>query len=169
VLNALDKSPYKDNTVIVLWSDHGYHMGEKNTFQKQSLWERSSHVPLLIAGPKVKAGQRCDRIVSLLDMYPTLVEMCGLPANSRNEGHSLVPLLKDPGKEWPYPAIVGWKEKSFAVQNERYRYIRYNDGSEELYDHKDDLKEWTNLAGKAEMDKIKQEMSAHLQRVGVKP
>jgi arylsulfatase A-like enzyme len=164
VLEALEKSPYRGNTITVLWADHGYHMGEKNTFQKQSLWERSSHVPLVIAGPEVQGGQRCDRIVSLLDMYPTLLEMCGLPANPKNEGNSVVPLLKNPQKEWPYPAITGWKENSFAVQNERYRYIRYNDGSEELYDHRNDLKEWANLAGKPQLDGIKRKMAEHLRK-----
>ncbi len=169
VLGALDESRYKDNTVIVLWSDHGYHMGEKNTFQKQSLWERSSHVPLLIAVPGQKGGRRCDRIVSLLDMYPTLLELCDLPANPTNEGRSLVPLLGDPQQEWPYPAIVGWKENSFAVQDERYRYIRYGDGSEELYDHHDDPNEWTNLARRPDLRGIKRKMAAFVKgaRVGL--
>ena len=125
VIDALDDSPYRDNTIVVLWSDHGYHMGEKNTFQKQSLWERASHVPLVIAGPGVEGDRRCDRIVSLLDLYPTLVEMCGLPVNTMTEGHSLVPLLKNPDKPWPYASMIGWIENSFAVQDERYRYIRY--------------------------------------------
>jgi len=162
VLDALDGSPYKDNTIIVLWSDHGYHMGEKNTFQKQSLWERSSHVPLVFAGPTVRGGTRCDRIVSLLDLYPTLLEMCGLPANPRNEGHSLVPLMNDPAREWPYPAIVGWKKNSFAVQNERYRYIRYGDGSEELYDHQNDLNEIKNLAENPDFEKTRRELASVL-------
>lgn len=159
VLEALDASPYRNDTLIVLWSDHGYHMGEKNTFQKQSLWERSSHVPLIFAGSGIESGRRCDRVVSLLDLYPTLVEMCGLPKNQRNEGHSLAPLLKDPTQPWSVPAITGWKEKSFAIQNERYRYIRYGDGSEELYDHNADLNEFENLAGKAEYEKVRREMS----------
>ena len=145
VLEALEKSPYKNNTIVVLWSDHGYHMGEKNTFQKQSLWERSSHVPLVIAGPSIEGGRRCDRVVSLLDLYPTLVDLAGLPNNARNQGRSLVLLLKDPKKDWPHPAIIGWKKKSFALQTERYRYIRYGDGSEELYDHESDPNEWKNL------------------------
>lgn len=163
VLDALDASPYKDNTIIVLWSDHGYHMGEKNTFQKQSLWERSSHVPLVFAGPGIKAGQRCDRVVSLLDIYPTLVEMCRLPTNDKNEGRSIVPLMIDPSQRWPYPAITGWKEGSFAIQNDQYRYIRYGDGSEELYDHRNDLNEWTNLAAQPEVAEIKNELGKQLE------
>lgn len=162
VLDALDRSPHKDNTIIVLWSDHGYHMGEKNTFQKQSLWERSSHVPLVIAGAGLEGQRRCDRIVSLLDLYPTLVEMCDLPANAKNEGRSLVPLLQKPDKPWDYPAITGWQKNSFAVQDHRYRYIRYGDGSEELYDHQSDPNEWTNLAGEVEHEPIKQALSQSL-------
>lgn len=162
VLDALDASPYKDNTIIVLWSDHGYHMGEKNTFQKQSLWERSSHVPLIFAGPGIKKGQRCNRVVSLLDIYPTLVEICGLSANGKNEGRSLVPLIRDPTRDWPYPAITGWQKNSFAVQNERYRYIRYGDGSEELYDHQKDPNEWTNLAHRPELADTKTDLAKHL-------
>lgn len=162
VLNALENSPYRDNTIVVLWSDHGYHMGEKNTFQKHSLWEPSSHVPLVIAGPNIQGGQRCQRVVSLLDLYPTLVDMCGLPANSKNEGHSLVSLLKEPSREWSYPAITGWKERSFAVQSERYRYIRYGDGSEELYDHQQDPNEWKNLATEPELKSVKSKLAEHL-------
>lgn len=167
VLEALEKSPYRENTIIVLWSDHGYHMGEKNTFQKHSLWERSSHVPMVIAGPQVKGGQRCDRVVSLMDIYPTLLGMCKLPANPKNQGRSLQPLLDEPAKEWPYPAITGWLKNSFAVQTERYRYIRYGDGSEELYDHQSDLKEWTNLVGKPGTEPVKRGMAAHLVKSGV--
>jgi arylsulfatase A-like enzyme len=107
VLEALENSPHRENTIVELWSDHGYHIGEKNTFQKQSLWERSSHVPLVIAGPRIKPGQRRDRVVSLLDLNPTLLEMTVLPANPKNQGRSLLPLLESPGKEWPYPAING--------------------------------------------------------------
>ena len=165
VLDALEASPYKDNTIIILWSDHGYHMGEKNTFQKQSLWERSSHVPMVMAGPKIKANQRCDRVTSLLDLYPTIVELCGLPPNTTNEGHSLVPLLQNPTKAWPYPAVTGWKEKSLAIQNERYRYFRYGDGSEELYDHQKDLDEHHNLANDPAYAKTKEELAAQLRSI----
>lgn len=159
VLDALDQSPYRDNTLVVLWSDHGYHLGEKNTFQKQSLWERSSHVPLVFAGPGIVGGGRCDRIVSLLDIYPTLLDLCGLPANPRNEGRSLVPLLRDPSRDWPFPAITYWQGNNVAIQDERYRYIRYDDGSEELYDHQRDPHEWTNLAGAPASAPVKERLA----------
>lgn len=169
VLDALDQSPHRDNTIIVLWSDHGYHLGEKNTFQKQTLWERASHVPLVIAGPSIAQGQRCERIVSLIDLYPTLVELCRLPKNPRNEGRSLVPLLHEPDEEWPYPAIIGWKKNSFAVQDEQHRYIRYGDGSEELYDHRQDPHEWTNLAGKDELAAVKKRLGAYIPKATEPP
>jgi arylsulfatase A-like enzyme len=168
VLEALDASPYKDNTIIVFWSDHGYHLGEKNTFQKNTLWERSSHAPLIIDDPSVKKGGRCDRVVSLLDIYPTLVELCGLPQNPKNEGRSLAPLLKNPSKNWPYPAITGWKQNSFAVQDERYRYIRYGDGSEELYDHQNDPNEWTNVADNPVLAGIKAKLAKHLPKTNTR-
>jgi arylsulfatase A-like enzyme len=161
VLEALEASPHKDNTIVVLFSDQGYHMGEKNTFQKETLWERSSRVPLIIAAPNVEAG-RSDRVVSLLDLYPTLLDLADLPANEKNEGHSLVPLLRDPAKAWPHPAIIGYRENSFAVQGDRYRYLRYGDGSEEFYDHNNDPNEWTNLAADPQYEAVKQQLAEHL-------
>jgi arylsulfatase A-like enzyme len=159
VIEALEASPYKDNTVIVLWSDHGYHMGEKNTFQKHTLWQRSSHVPLLMAGPGIQPDKRCERVVGLIDIYPTLVDACGLPKNPKNEGRSLVPLFKDPTMAWDFPTITGWKEESFALQTERYRYIRYGDSSEELYDHQKDPNEWNNLARQPETAELRKQLS----------
>lgn len=162
VIKALEESEYSDNTIIVLWSDHGYQMGEKNTFQKASLWERSTHVPLLFAGHGIPKRKSSNRVVSLLDIYPTLLEMSGLPSNSKNEGRSLVPLINEPLKEWPYPSVTGYGEDCYAVQNERYHYIQYADGSEELYDHKKDPNEWTNLAEKHSMGKIKANLATYI-------
>ncbi|MDZ8117065.1 sulfatase [Pontiella agarivorans] len=167
IMDALEESPYAENTIIVLWSDHGYHMGEKNTFQKHSLWDRSGRVPLLFAGPGIEPG-RSERVVSLLDIYPTLIELCGLPENLKNEGRSLVPLLNNPGKEWPYPAVTAWRDGSFALQTERYRYMRYQDGSEELYDHQSDPNEWTNLADNPELSRVKDGLSEQLAALGLK-
>ncbi len=162
VLEALEASPYKDDTIVVLWSDHGYHIGEKNTFQKHSLWERSSHVPLIIAGPNLPAGRRCGRAVGLIDIYPTLVELCDLPKNTANEGRSIVPLIEDPSREWPHPAVTGWRDDNFAIQTDRYRYLRYGDGSEELYDHQHDIDEHDNLADAPHMQQIKARLRAQL-------
>lgn len=165
VLDALDASRYADNTVVILWSDHGYHMGEKNTFQKHTVWERSSRTPLIIAGPGVTGGQRCDRVVSLLDLYPTLVDLCALPANPKCEGRSLLPLLKEPAAAWPYPALIHCRENHHALQTETHRYIRYEDGSEELYDHTRDPNEWTNLAADPAQGDLRAEMARQLKEL----
>jgi len=162
VLDTLEASPYADNTIVILYSDHGYLLGEKDTFKKQNLWERSTHVPMIIAGPGAKTGARSDRVVSLIDIYPTLLEMAGLPANSKNEGRRLVPLLEDPSLHWPEPAYTGWEDGSFSVQTERYHYIRYKDGSEELYDHTRDLDEINNLAGNPEYVEIQSQLAESL-------
>ena len=150
VLDALEASPYRDNTIVILWSDHGYHMGEKNTFQKHTLWERSASAPMIISLPKSMGGEkyvgRSDRVVSLIDIYPTLVDLCGLPPNKKVEGRSLKPLLMNREAKWDFPALTYRKGDGKSLRDERYRYIEYGDGSTELYDHDKDPNEWTNLA-----------------------
>ena len=138
VLDALDASPYADNTMIVLLSDHGYLLGEKNTYQKHALWERATHVPVVFAGPGIQAEAKSERPVGLIDLYPTLLELCGLPANPVMQGQSLTPLLKDPDAAWERPVVMNWRGNNYAVHNERYRYLYYSGGSEELYDHRSD-------------------------------
>jgi arylsulfatase A-like enzyme len=151
LLDALDASPDADNTIIVLWSDNGMHLGQKEHWTKWGLWEQATRVPLIIVAPGVtKAGARCDTPVSLLDLYPTLVELCDLPAVDRLEGESLVPLLKDPRAIRNAPAITTHGHMNHAIRTGRWRYIRYRDGSEELYDHRTDSLEWKNVAGEAE-------------------
>jgi arylsulfatase A-like enzyme len=154
LIKALDKSPYADNTIIVLWSDHGYHLGEKNRFAKQALWERDTHVPLIFAGPGIEGGRSCSAPVGLIDVYPTLLDLCGLPPNPRNEGTTLAPLLDDVVHAWDRPVITAYGPVNYAIRSKRYHYIRYEDGSEELYDIEKDPNEWTNLAGKESMSKI---------------
>lgn len=146
LLDALENSPHADNTIIVLWSDHGYHLGEKAHWTKFVLWERATRVPLIIAGPGVTAGAHCDRPVSLLDLYPTLAALSDLPIPAAVEGNNLVPLLKDPALDWPQPALMTYGPYNHAVRSERWRYISYADGGEELYDHDNDPQEWHNLA-----------------------
>lgn len=146
VLAALDASGVRDNTLVVLWSDHGWHLGEKAISGKNTLWERSTRVPLIVAGPGVTAGAVCRRPVELLDLYPTLAELCRLEAPRDLEGHSLVPLLKQADAARPWPAITTHNQGNHGVRSERWRYIRYADGSEELYDLQHDPHEWTNLA-----------------------
>ncbi|NRB53503.1 MAG: sulfatase [Saprospiraceae bacterium] len=145
ILDALEKSPHKDNTIIVLWGDHGWHLGEKLHYRKFALWEEANRVPLLIHTPGMSTGQHCRRPVSLLDLYPTLTDLCQLPANPNTDGQSLAPLLKNPNRSWDRPAISTMGYKRHTVRDERYRYIQYEDGSEELYDHENDPQEWKNL------------------------
>jgi arylsulfatase A-like enzyme len=151
LLDALDASPHADNTNIVLWSDNGMHLGQKEHWTKWGLWEQATRVPLIIVAPGVtEPGARCDTPVSLLDLYPTLVELCDLPAVDRLEGESLVPLLKDSRAVRNTPAITTHGHMNHAIRTGRWRYIRYRDGSEELYDHRTDSLEWKNVAGEAE-------------------
>ncbi|QDV39146.1 sulfatase [Tautonia plasticadhaerens] len=147
LLDALEASGLADETIVVLWGDHGWHLGEKQHWRKFALWEEATRVPLIIAAPGVAAhGGRSGRPVSLMDLYPTLVELCGLPQKPELEGESLVPLLRDPASPRATPAITTHGRANHAVRTERWRYIRYADGSEELYDHEADPQEWTNLA-----------------------
>lgn len=154
LLKALHNSRYADNTIVVFWSDNGLHLGEKENWRKFTLWEESTRVPLVFIVPKgvvglprgASPGERSSRPVNLVDVYPTLVELAGLPPNSDLDGLSLAPLLKDPAMEWLTPSITTWGRNNHAVRSERYRYIRYDDGSEELYDHQTDPDEFANLA-----------------------
>jgi arylsulfatase A-like enzyme len=163
VLDALDNSPYAKNTIIVVWGDHGWHLGEKQHWRKFALWEEATRVPLMIVAPGVtRAGGRCERTVNLLDLYPTLVELCGLKAKPELDGTSLVPLLKDPAAPWDRPTLTTHGRNNHAVRSENWRYIRYNDGTEELYDHRNDPLEWTNLANRPEHAAVKKELAGRL-------
>ncbi|AWB68890.1 sulfatase [Saccharobesus litoralis] len=164
VLDALDNSQYADNTAVVLWGDHGYDIGEKNRFAKMALWETSTKTPLIIKPPKSSGKQVSSRPVSLLDLYPTLVKMCGLPENTYNQGNDLTPLLFKPDAQWQHAAVTTFGPNNHAVKTDRYRYIRYEDGSEELYDHKTDPNEWHNIANNKDYQGIKDQLSQHLPR-----
>ena len=164
VMAALDKSGRADNTIIVLWSDHGWHLGEKLITGKNTLWERSTHVPLIFAGPGIVQGQ-CPRTVELLDIFPTLLALCDMPARSDLEGHSLMPQLKDGNAPREWPAITTHNQGNHAIRTEDWRYIHYADGSEELYDLKADPNEWTNLAGKPELAAKKAELAKWLPKI----
>ena len=165
VLEALESSPYADNTIVVLWSDHGYHLGEKNRFAKHSLWEETSHVPLIFRSPGAVAGRVTAATVSLLDLYPTLLDLAGLPANDANEGVSLKAAIDGTGEVPEHVAISTYGYANHAVRDERYRYIYFNNGSEELYDHQADPDEWVNLASNPEYDEVKQRLRQHLPAV----
>jgi arylsulfatase A-like enzyme len=169
LLDALDAGGLADNTIVILWSDHGWHLGEKGVSGKNTLWERSTRVPLIFAGPGVAAAARCDRPVELLDLYPTLIELSGLPPKAGLEGHSLAPLLKNAKAKRDWPAITTHNRDNHAVRSERWRYIRYADGSEELYDHRRDPNEWTNLAGSPGYAEVIAEHRRRLPKVNAPP
>ncbi len=158
VLDALEKGPNAENTIVVLWSDHGWHLGEKQHWQKYTAWRACSRVPLIVKVPRGSGGlvdgtrpAICDRPVSLLSLAPTLLQLCGLPPQPRHDGPSLVPLLADPGADWSHVALTHLAQAgSFGLSDDRWRYIRYAGGDEELYDVRSDPYEWRNLAGKKE-------------------
>ena len=162
VLDALDSSSYKDNTIIVLFSDHGFHLGEKQMWAKRSLWERSTRVPLIISTPHGLKGVSCSRPVELLSIFPTLSELCKLPNPLDIDGLSITKLLEDPRSDWSHPAITTFKEGNHSIRTERYRYIRYANGSEELYDHKTDYNEWNNVINDQQYSKVRQYHSKYL-------
>lgn len=166
MIKALDQSPHATNTVVVLWSDHGWHLGEKEHWRKFALWEEATRVTFMVVAPGVvPANQRCQRTVNLMDLYPTLIELCGLTSRTNLEGNSLVPLLKNPEAKWDKPSLTTHGRGNHAVRSERWRYIRYQGGGEELYDHDADPLEWNNLAGEAQHEKIKAELAGWLPKV----
>ena len=183
VVEAVDKSPFKDNTIIVVTSDHGWNMGEKDYLFKNALWEESTRVPLVIRAPGVaQPGGVAEHPVSLIDIYPTLVDLCSLKGDTRKsnngaklDGHSLRPFLKEPkSMTWDGPdaaltmIYAGNKTKNdptkqhWSVRTKRWRYILYNNGSEELYDHDADPYEWNNLSGETRCEQVKAELKAKL-------
>lgn len=147
ILDKLDATGRSKNTIIVLWSDHGYHLGDKESTMKFTLWEKANHVPFIIVAPgTVKPNTTCDIPVSLVDIYPTLVDLAGLPQKDGLDGKSLMPLLKNSKTEWERPALTTLGRGNHSVRSKRWRYIKYSDGTEELYDHENDPWEWHNLA-----------------------
>jgi iduronate 2-sulfatase len=175
LLDALDRLKLADNTIIVFWSDHGYALGEHGQWMKMSLFEASARVPLIIAAPRSKAkGKGCGRTVELLDIYPTLAELCGLSAPSNLAGESLRPLLNNPRSQWTKPAYTqvtrGGTNNQFmgrTVRTERWRYTEWDEGRKgiELYDHKKDRREHTNLASDSKYSKTVSELKTLLRRV----
>jgi arylsulfatase A-like enzyme len=169
LLDALDASGLAGNTVVVLWSDHGWHLGEKGITGKNTLWERSTRVPLIFAGPGVAEGARCGRPAELLDVYPTLAELCALPVEAGLEGLSLSPQLRDAAAPRERPAITTHNRDNHAVRTEAWRYVRYADGSEELYDARADPNEWTNLAAAPRHAEVKSALARWLPAASAPP
>ena len=166
VLDALEQSGRGDNTIIVMFSDHGWHLGEKARWRKHTLWRESTRVPLIVVAPGItQPGSRSDVPVSLLDLYPTLTELAGLPTPDHVEGLSLLPLLEDPGVSLERGAVVTtYGYRNHAVSSDGYRYIVYSDGSEELYDLESDPHEWTNRAADPALSTVRAELREWLPR-----
>jgi len=160
---ALENGPLADDTIVVVWADHGYHLGQKEHWEKFALWEQTTRVPLIVAAPGVgRAGKTCREPVSLLDIYPTLNELCNLASVEDLDGKSLVPLLRAPTVVTGRAVITTHGFKNHAVRSDRWRYIRYADGSEELYDQVNDPKNFRNLAGTSRYTSVKGELAAQL-------
>lgn len=167
LLDALERLGLSDNTIVVFWSDHGYNVGQHGQWMKQSLFENSARVPLIISVPNGLRGQTSGRTVELLDIYPTLAELCGLKAPAHIQGKSLLPLLKNPRARWDKPAYTQVRRGDFfgrSVRTERWRYNEWDWGAKgkELYDHENDPDEFYNLAGKKKYAKVEKEMAALL-------
>jgi arylsulfatase A-like enzyme len=163
LLDGLDASPRKDNTVIVWWSDHGWHLGEKQHWRKFSLWERATRTTCAIVAPGLtKPATTSAAPIDYMTIYPTLCELAGLPVPTHVRGPSLVPLLRDPATAWAHVAITSHGRGNHAVRDAHWRYIRYADGGEELYDHRRDPHEWTNLAADPATASERARLRAHL-------
>jgi arylsulfatase A-like enzyme len=163
VLNALEESGKLDNTIILLWSDHGWHLGEKNHWRKTTLWQEVTRNVLSISVPGMtKPGSLCERTAQSIDLYPTLCELAGVPVPNQLEGRSLVPLLKQPSLEWDHPAITIANPGDVNVRTEKWAYIHYHTGDEELYDMTKDEMQWNNLAANPEYRAVKEKLMKHI-------
>ncbi len=169
IMDALKESGLADNTIVVVWGDHGWHLGEKGITGKNTLWDRGTKVPLIFAGPGVKGDQRCTRPAELLDIYPTLVELAGLPPRDDLEGLSLVPQLQDASAPRDRPAITSHNQGNHGIRSENWRYIRYADGSQELYDMRADPHEWTNVSGQPQYASVIAEHKKWLPQIDEPP
>jgi arylsulfatase A-like enzyme len=170
LLDALSQSAYAENTIVVLWSDHGWQLGEKEHWRKFALWDNVVRCVLMIRVPEgvqglpegSMTGGRSSRVTSLMDIFPTLVELCGLPPKPELDGRSLVPLLRDPETPWDHPALTTYDFSEFSVSTEEWHYTRYIDDSEELYNLRSDPEEWTNLALDSKFEEIKKRLASFI-------
>jgi arylsulfatase A-like enzyme len=168
LLDALEKSPHKDNTAIVFWGDHGWSLGEKSHWRKFALWEETTRAPMIWVVPGLtQAGTICDQPVDFMNIFPTLCEITETPTPSHCEGYSMMPLLKNKNTEWNHIALTTHGYKNHSIRSKDWRYTQYSDGSEELYHHKNDPYEYTNLATHPDYDNIKKELQRHLPKINV--
>jgi arylsulfatase A-like enzyme len=170
LLDALEKSKQRDNTIIIFVGDNGWHLGQKEHWGKSALWRQATCVPLIWVAPGVtKAGTQCERAVDLTSIFPTICELAGVPTPKHAEGISIKPLLAKPTAKWKQPAISTFMKNNHAICTDEWRYIRYADGAEELYNEKADPNEWINQANKPELAKVKTELAKYLPAINAKP
>ncbi len=163
LLDALDKSAYKDNTIICLWGDHGWHLGEKHHWRKFTLWEEATRAPFIWVVPGLtQPNTLCERTVDFMSIFPTLTELCGIPTPPHNEGVSIKALLGNPQAPWTLPGVTTYRFKNHTARSDGWRYIRYANGDEELYNESEDPNEWTNQAMKPELSAKKTELAKFL-------
>jgi arylsulfatase A-like enzyme len=168
LLDALDNSDYAANTIIIFWGDHGWHLGEKEHWRKFALWEEATRTPFIWVVPGLTtAGGVCERTVDHMSVYPTLCDLCGIPIPKHVEGPSIRKLLANPTAKWDQPALTTFHRNNHAIRTERWRYIRYADGGEELYDHTKDPYEWTNLARDKSHRNLIIELARHMPATNV--
>lgn len=168
LLDALETSAYRDNTIIVFWGDHGWHLGEKSHWRKFALWEEATRAPLIWVAPGLtKGGAKCDRPVDFMSIYATLTDLAGIPTPSHVEGVSIRPLLANANATWTTPAVTTYMFKNHAARTAEWRYIRYANGDEELYDDRKDPNEYVNLANKPELASVKTELAKFLPKTDV--
>lgn len=161
LLDALEQSAYRDNTIVVFWSDHGWHLGEKSHWRKFALWEEATRSPLIWSVPGLtRPGSVSAQPIDLMTVFPTLTDLCGIPTPSHVEGSSIRRLLTDPGAAWETPAIITYRYKNHAARSAEWRYIRYENGDEELYDAINDPNEYVNLAGRADLAAVKTRLAS---------
>jgi arylsulfatase A-like enzyme len=169
VLDAYERSPEKDHTIILLWGDHGWHLGEKHHWRKATLWEESTRSPLIWVVPNMtKAGSRCDKTIDFMSFYPTLSELAGLKKPSHLEGVSIVSLLKNSNAEWNVPALTTFQENNHSIRSSKYRYTKYAQGGEEFYDEAKDPYEWKNLYADPNIQSEKVKLSRFLPKINKK-
>jgi arylsulfatase A-like enzyme len=168
VLDDLASGPYADDTIVVVWSDHGYHLGEKLHMEKFTLWERATRVPLLLHVPgRFNSHQTFDQPVSTIDLGPTIAELCAARVHARHDGTSLLSLVAAPEQAAARPPITTWMAGNYAVRHGPWRYIRYRTGEAELYDHRNDPDERVNLAGRPRFAATEAELDGFLPRNAV--
>lgn len=160
VFDALEESQYADNTIVVFFGDHGWHLGEKLRYRKNTLWAEAVRNPIIMRIPGMEELQYCESPISLIDLYPTLIELCSLPAKEL-DGRDFSSLLKDPSTQWDHPAITV-SNKGTSILTDKWHYIEYLSGTTELYNRSEDPNEWENLAQNPEYKKVIEKLSANI-------